>query len=43
VIKKIKITGEQYDITGVGLKANLNQQHIELIKDIQAVYDKNQS
>ena len=41
--QKIKITGEQYDITGVGLKANLNQQHIELIKDIQAVYEKNQS
>lgn len=39
----IKIIGEQYYITGVGLKADLNQQQIELIKDIQAVYDNNQS
>lgn len=39
----IKIIGEQYSITGVGLKADLNQQKIELIKDIQAVYDNNQS
>ena len=41
--RAIKIIGEQYYITGVGLKADLNQQQIELIKDIQAVYDNNQS
>jgi len=41
--QEIKIIGQQYDITGVGLKADLNQQKIELIKDIQAIYDNNQS
>ena len=35
----IKVIGEKFHITGVGLKADLNQQQIELIKDIQAVYD----
>ena len=41
--QKIEIIGTQYHITGVGLKADLNKQHIELIKEIQAVYDNNQS
>jgi len=41
--QRIEIAGKQFHITGQGLKANFKQQQFELIKDIQAVYENNQS
>lgn len=39
----VKIAGKQFQITGQGLQANFNLKQFELIKDIQAVYENNQS
>jgi len=39
----VEIAGKQFLITGQGLKADFNQQYFELLKDIQAVYENNQS
>jgi len=41
--RDIKIAGKKFHITGQGLNANFRQQQFELIKDIQAVYENNQS
>jgi len=39
----VEIAGKQFRITGHGLQADFKQQQFELIKDIQAVYENNQS
>ncbi len=39
----VEIAGKQFRITGQGLQADFKQQQFELIKDIQAVYENNQS
>lgn len=41
--EKVEIAGKQFRITGQGLQADFKQQQFELIKDIQAVYENNQS
>jgi len=41
--EQVEILGNQFRITGQGLQADFKQRQFELIKDIQAVYENNQS